>query len=179
MSAATLGNPMMAGASPFVPAMQGIGPNSPLASTVAGQPNFNRQTAGLPQAANYSNVPSLNYPTGPVLGANGAMPLGSYSQFVRPQGNVYQITDVSNEPDLASNSSSQQTVTSGKETREKARATGDVFMRSGPGKTYPTQGVIKQGEVAQVQFCEGKWCKVTVNGATGYSSARFLNFFKD
>ncbi len=189
MSAATLGAPQgmaqgmpqgMMG-SPFVPAAYGIGPNSPLAYQAASaqQPNFNRPAAGMPNAASYSNTPSLNYPTGPAVGANGLMPLGSYSQFARPSGPVYQITDVSNEPDLASAGSNTQTVTAGKESREKARATGDVFMRSGPGKTYATKGVVKRGEVADVEFCEGKWCKITVNGNTGYSSARFLSFFKE
>lgn len=187
MSAATLSAPMpqmnaqQGMASPFVPAAYGIGPNSALANQQASaqQPNFNRPIAGMPNAAAYSNTPSLNYPTGPAVGANGMMPLGSYSQFVRPTGAVYQITDVSNEPDLASAGSSSQTTTAGKETREKARATGDVFMRTGPGKSYKTKGVVKRGEVASVEFCEGKWCKITVNGTTGYSSARFLSFFKE
>lgn len=181
-SAATLGAPQGMMGSPFVPAAYGIGPNSPLANQQASaqqQPNFNRPVSGMPNAAAYSNTPSLNYPTGPAVGPNGLMPLPSYSQFARPSGPVYQITDVSNEPDLASAGSSSQSVTAGKETREKARATGDVFMRTGPGKTYKTKGVVKRGEVASVEFCEGKWCKITVNGATGYSSARFLDFFKD
>lgn len=54
------------------------------------------------------------------------------------------------------------------------KATGDVWLRSGPGVTYSKQIIISSGTYVHVFSEEGKWAKCTYLGMEGYASMSYL-----
>lgn len=54
------------------------------------------------------------------------------------------------------------------------RATGNVYIRTGPGTEYPTVGVLKTGEVMRVYVALTAWAYGIADGKTGYVSMKYL-----
>ena len=55
-------------------------------------------------------------------------------------------------------------------------ATTDLNVRTGPGPDYPVTSVIGNNQSATLDGCieNSKWCKVTVNGTTGWAYSEYL-----
>lgn len=54
------------------------------------------------------------------------------------------------------------------------RATGNVYIRTGPGTEYPSIGVLKTGEVMHVQIALTSWAYGIAAARTGYVSMKYL-----
>ena len=54
------------------------------------------------------------------------------------------------------------------------RATGNVYLRTGPGTEYPEIGVIKKGDTMNVQIALTAWAYGYAIGKTGYASMKYL-----
>lgn len=54
------------------------------------------------------------------------------------------------------------------------RATGNLYLRTGPGTEYPSIGVIKKGDTMQVQIALTSWAYGVAIGKTGYASMKYL-----
>lgn len=54
------------------------------------------------------------------------------------------------------------------------RATGNVYLRTGPGTEYPALGVIKKGDTMEVQIALTSWAYGIAIGKTGYASMKYL-----
>ena len=56
----------------------------------------------------------------------------------------------------------------------------DVFMRSGPGKQYKTEGVFAKGEYVEVMDERAEWAKVqTTNGKIAWVFKQYLSLYRD
>jgi len=57
------------------------------------------------------------------------------------------------------------------------KTTGNLYMRTGPAKTYKSVMIMPSG--ASVTLVEdGEWKKITYNGKTGWASGKYLNLVK-
>lgn len=54
------------------------------------------------------------------------------------------------------------------------RATGNVYIRTGPGTEYPSIGVLRKGETAAIQMDFGGWMYGRAADQMGYISAKWL-----
>jgi len=57
-----------------------------------------------------------------------------------------------------------------------AITTGDVNMRSGPGKRYAVRIAVPAHAPLAVAGCRGNWCQVNFLGQSGWVSAGYLAF---
>ena len=70
-------------------------------------------------------------------------------------------------------------VSGGKSTAQKLKATGDAYVRTGPGLSYDTIGVLYKGKTVDFTGEVKKdsrgvyWGKVKFSGKTGWVSSRY------
>lgn len=48
-------------------------------------------------------------------------------------------------------------------------------VRSGPGTQYRVVDVARRGEVVDVDYCRGSWCRIERRGPDGWVSANYLS----
>lgn len=48
-------------------------------------------------------------------------------------------------------------------------------VRSGAGTNYRVVDVARRGEIVDVDYCRGNWCRISRRGPDGWVSARYLS----
>ena len=162
-------------------------------STPAPTPTPTPTTPAAPSTTTMKTTANLYMRSGP--GTNNksilVMPKGSTVTFIEESGGWKKITyngktgwasgkyltQVSVSAPVDPPSSAPPAVTSPAVSGAIYQTTGNLYMRTGPDKTYSSVMVMPKGaSVTLIQ--DGAWKKVTYNGKTGWASGKFLKLIK-
>lgn len=68
-----------------------------------------------------------------------------------------------------------QSKVSVKSVNQTIQTTGNVYVRSGPGKNYKSLGVLKKGtKLTRTGIADNGWCRINYKGKTAYVSGKYI-----